>query len=269
MVPLSRILLIEYDRNITLSKFADEITTKRSKLDPTVRKLTPTQVLARVESLDPTPHKEYTVWLLRQLLAGAKWEDLSSVTTDDLKTFNQLKLRKKLPLDKRDINRLNHRSLSSAIRDYEKDFSNSIDLITSKYKKLFDDSDVVVIQLLDYDAAVSAGRNTSWCTKFKVNWDMYSSDGDIMVVIPKKPLYKNEKYQLHLETRQCKDSHDASFKFHKLLARFPSLFDFFKNLPGFKSLPVFAVNKSATEISKRDQQKVAKEEIANILKSLW
>lgn len=58
------------------------------------------------------------------------------------------------------------------------------------------------------EAACSLGHGTKWCTTSGAFED-YSKDGPLYIMVPKKPKHRNEKYQLHIETKQFMDKDDS------------------------------------------------------------
>lgn len=57
------------------------------------------------------------------------------------------------------------------------------------------------------EAACTLGHGTKWCTTSGA-FEQYSKDGPLYIMIPKKPQHKNEKYQLHIESKQLMDKDD-------------------------------------------------------------
>lgn len=57
------------------------------------------------------------------------------------------------------------------------------------------------------EAACTLGHGTKWCTTSGA-FEEYSKDGPLYIMIPKKPQHKNEKYQLHIESKQLMDEDD-------------------------------------------------------------
>ena len=58
------------------------------------------------------------------------------------------------------------------------------------------------------EAACTLGHGTKWCTTSGA-FEQYSEDGPLYIMIPKKPRHKNEKYQLHIESKQLMDKDDS------------------------------------------------------------
>ena len=68
-------LLLEYRRDITQQKLAKELDTIANN-----GQITPEDVLAQVEQIDPTKNKQYVLWLVKQLVKSSL----------DLKTRHEL-----------------------------------------------------------------------------------------------------------------------------------------------------------------------------------
>ncbi|MGA1048922.1 MAG: hypothetical protein ACO3UU_13015, partial [Minisyncoccia bacterium] len=119
------------------------------------------------------------------------------------------------------------------------------------------DGDVRVIVPLDEKAACYYGQGTRWCTaatKGENYFERYNSEGPLYIIIPKKPKYPGEKYQLHVNSEQFMDEKDDTVGISKLL-QYPGFLKFLKlqeprisNLLQFANPKVIAgINKVAAE----------------------
>jgi hypothetical protein len=184
---------------------------------------------------DPTKHQEYGQWLVKLYSGGGiKLEDLMSRVADAVQRFNLLKLKKKLEPSDRDINRYKtldaFESMLGKYQDTDltsgKDIKKSeADVARGESRVYYDGSDVRVIVPEDIDSAKYYGRGTKWCTAADKNnmYYKYAEHGDLYIIIPKKPAYAGEKYQLQFETEQVMNEQDVAVRPFKLLARFPEL----------------------------------------------
>ncbi len=271
-------VLLEYDQAITVQKFGDQLV-KQAKRDRRLRQVQdPVAILAQIEEADPTKNKQYVLWLVRQFLKGVQVEDLLSTVKLNLTRYQKLKDRKKLPAEHRDIGKLDVNGLNDVMDQYNASFINNQGPITDKgkYEVIHDGEDTLVVRLKDEQAARYFGQRTSWCTRGEEGmtnyYETYAADGDLFVVIPKHPSFPGEKYQIHRESRQCKDVKDNSFKFPSLIRKYPELAEAFKKVPAFADLPYLNSSKMDLETRRRAEEEKRKQreaEVADLLKSLW
>lgn len=275
------VVLLEYDRSTTVQKFSEQLI-KRAKQDRMLKRVAdPEAIMAQIEEADPTKNKQYVVWLVRQFINGVQLEDLLSTVKLDLTKYQKLKDRKVLPVEHRDINKLNPIQLSKVLNDQIANAINQPSKVDKgKFKVLHDGKQTVVLRLFDEQAARFFGKNTRWCTRGEEGmenyYEHYAKDGDLFVVLPKQPgLVKNmyrEKYQIHRESRQCKDAADDSYKFPSLIRKYPELAAVFSKIPEFADIPYLAADERELE-AKRKQVEEARQkreaEVADLLKSLW
>lgn len=206
-------------------------------------------VLMALEESDPTNHKEYAQWLAKVYAAGrTKLEDIQSKGSEWLEIFHQLKSRKILPQEYRDINRLSFSDLGDLVHLPE---------LTSKLqmaqkpedrgnaKSVYENDKVRIIIPEDEAAACFYGRGTRWCTAAKNHnrYDQYSRQGNLYILLPKQPEYDGEKYQLHFQSGQFMDEEDNMIPDIKnfLENRFGDLVEVFKKLePSINGVVIFA-----------------------------
>jgi hypothetical protein len=193
------------------------------------------EVLNAIEQLDPAPNNQYTQWLARMYAKGdVKFEDLNRMNMLGLHFIG--KKRNLIRPEDKDINRFKtysaFESTMMANYDLEK-FTDTEEKSSSKTNssKVYEDEDVIVVIPHDEDAACKYGRQTRWCTAATKGYnyfDQYDRKGPLYILIPKKPQYPSEKYQLHFETSSYMDYEDVSVDLKELLTeRFPNLYDFF------------------------------------------
>lgn len=250
-------LLLEYDHDITVNKFGEKVKQKAIK-DNTARQyrnedkgIDADSIIQRIEQADPTAHKEYTQWLVRTYVnTDVKLEDLVSTTADALGDYAKLKVKKALPPEYRDINRIKTSveleqivaGLADKLRDTE-------EVAKGQAKQIYNGKTVRVIELFDTEAACYYGQGTRWCTAARNNnmFNTYIKDGPMFVVIPKQPKHVGEKYQLHPASGQCKAEDDDTYKFSRLLSDYPELYDVLRPLPAFADIPALQDRETAEQ----------------------
>lgn len=239
--------LLEYDQAKTISAFGEKLLA-RAQLDPSLKQYTRNLdskgiielVVAALEKADPTPHKEYVQWLARAYIMATTFrlEDVLTRGYATLTMFNTLKLKKKLPLDFRDINKVR------TIVDLERMLDPYTELAQApsqsvnkgKFTEFFNGSQVRVIIPHDEAAAKYYGRGTKWCTAADNHnaFSQYAADGDLYIVLPKRPSRVGEKYQIQFalvdsgDDHQIMDETDEPVNFFWLVSTYPELFDALK-----------------------------------------
>ena len=110
------------------------------------------------------------------------------------------------------------------------------DAIYSQRKVVYSGKEIAIIQPLTKGAACYYGQGTRWCTAAtgvdeqgnpKNLFDHYKEN--LYVVIPKKPGYVGEKYQIHMDTRSIMDERDEKISAQDLIDNFPELTTTFLN----------------------------------------
>ena len=194
------------------------------------------RALQEIEAADPSTNKKYTQWMARQFATGqvAKMEDVVSTLADYMARFHDLSTRKKLPVDRRDINRYKkYQEMFDTVDWYED--QEPEDETKGKARKAYEDDDVTVVIPEDEAAACKYGRKTRWCTastKGQNYFDHYNRQGPLYILIPKVPKHDNEKYQLHFPSGQYMDEDDDHVQLRKIIGdRFPGLLQFFMGVP--------------------------------------
>jgi hypothetical protein len=193
-----------------------------------------TQIQA-LERADPSPNKQYVQWMLRLWTnphGVSRIEDITSTTSEMLHKYHELKQRNKLPQELRDINRF---QTSLSLEKLHDEVDRLYDLLNKadaaampkgNAREVYNGPNFRLIVPEDEAAACYYGQGTRWCTaatKGHNMFDHYSKDGPIYILIPKKPEYEGEKYQLHGASRQSMDERDQPYYIGNLLGRFPEL----------------------------------------------
>jgi len=206
-------------------------------------------VLMALEESDPTNHKEYARWLAKVYAAGkAKLEEIQSNGSEWLGIFHQLKNRKLLPLEYRDINRLSFSDLGDLVHIPE--LVNKLEIAQKpedrgNAKIVYENDAVKILIPEDKTAACYYGRGTRWCTAAKNynRYDQYSRQGNLYILLPKHPEYDGEKYQLHFQSGQFMDEEDTMIPDIRnfLKNRFGDLVTVFRNIePSINGIVIFA-----------------------------
>jgi hypothetical protein len=193
------------------------------------------RAMERIEQADPTPNKKYTQWMARQFASGHpgvnKIEDIESTLSDYVHKFHTLNQRRKLASPFNDINRYKdvydfmHAMDQHELESPEDDNQGQAD-------RVYEDGDVKVVVPRDQTAACRYGRQTRWCTAATHGtnyFEHYNTQGPLYILIPRKPMYAGEKYQLHFPSGQYMNEDDEPVSLANLTKRFPSLFEWFRN----------------------------------------
>ena len=197
-------------------------------------------ILGAIEEKDPTPNKAYTPWLARMYAKGdLKLEDMNR--RGFLGLYDIAKRRRILRPEHNDINSFKtYREFENAMLSDNYDLD-TIDNKPAKQedkgqaKKVYEDSDVVVIVPEDEAAACRYGRGTRWCTastRGQNYFDHYNRQGRMYILLPKNPEHEGEKYQLHFQSDQYMNEDDDQVNLVNLISeRFPNLLEFFLAMP--------------------------------------
>ena len=84
---------------------------------------------------------------------------------------------------------------------------NATSIHPGEYTKIAENEHWHVVIPHTPDAACHFGHGTSWCTTSGA-FNSYNEEGPLHIAIPKAPSHKNEKYQLHFESKQFMDEED-------------------------------------------------------------
>lgn len=212
-----------------------------SKLDavipPDKQKDNINAILAAIEAKDPTPNKEYTQWLARKYALGGppgyalKIEDINR--NDLLRLFQVAKKRRIIKPEHADINRFKtYLDFENTMHDAYNNFEEleAEQQPEGKATKVYNDENVTIVVPEDEAAACKYGRNTRWCTASTRGhnmFDQYNRTGKLYILIPKKPKYEGEKYQLHFSSNSYMDENDDPVELTDIFRRFPGTKEFF------------------------------------------
>ena len=291
-------ILVEYNREKTAATFGNKLlkalmtdrSILRTRLDsarsyliqkeknkepigPNERQAILTDLLGVIESGDPTQHKEYSQWLVKCYAnEDIILEDIISKGRDWLEVYDEMKRRKILPAEYRNIMNLKFNDLYGIISNQElvaKLQAQSAEANKGSSKVVLDNNKVRIIQPHDQEAACYYGQGTTWCTAAKNNnmYDYYAKQGDLYILLPKQPKHDGEKYQIHFQSNQFMDESDDGVDMKWLLTqRFGDLVEFFKSVePEIGNYIQFAdpnvVNKVISEIKEKSMEHV--DEILN------
>lgn len=194
-----------------------------------------------LENSDPTPNKEYVQWLAKVYAnQGIKIEDILARGKNALEVYNTYKLKKILPPEYRDIGRISFNDLEGLAQNTDlrqalaaKQEQDAVKVMPKgDSETVFENDAVRIIVPKNKEAACYYGQGTRWCTAGRDNnmYDRYARDGDLYILLPKKPQYEGEKYQLHFQSNQFMDEQDNTVDdiIELLDMRFGNLVDFFR-----------------------------------------
>ena len=227
--------IVEYDRSKTAQAYAAKLV-NTAMADTTVPgavrnkiqdNMTPEKaaemILQNIEVGDPTKQKKYSQALARMYANGLiKWEDMGSTMRDQLTKFATLAVKKQLKPEHADFNSfkdINH--FYDAVSQYDEPEGKELrDKGTAK--EIYKDANVRIIQPQDTNAACYYGKGTRWCTAADNNnmFDRYNQNGPMYILMPTKPEYDGEKYQIHPDSGQYMDETDSEVEPQDLMKRF-------------------------------------------------
>jgi len=208
--------LAEYDRAITAQKLGPSILNMFKQEGPAwIRRALgrdignePDQniindLIQKLELADPTPNKQYVPWMARIYSRGGyRFEDVLSQMPEYLEKFYQLVKRKKIPAPRNDINGYQHFGDLMGVVDEYPDIQAAEIKDKGNAELLYQDSNLRAIIPFDQTAACYYGQNTKWCTAATKGYNYfneYAENTPLVIVIPTKPQYPGEKYQLHFD----------------------------------------------------------------------
>jgi hypothetical protein len=232
--------LIEYNQQATIKNFGPKLLAVANR-DKSYRKIqrlrtTPEQfqiddrwlpdILTRLESADPTPHKEYSQALAKLYTRGdTKMEDVVSTIAQYLAKFHRLKLKKAIQPPYNDFNRYqsfnDFMQAVDGLQDIEPNYVNK-----GQAEEVYRDRDLRIIKPLNQDAACYYGQGTRWCTAATQGdnqFNYYSKSGPLYIILPTRAAYPGEKYQFHFNSKQFMNEQDQQINSAELMARYPQL----------------------------------------------
>jgi hypothetical protein len=233
--------------------FIDQKTKVGSEITAEQRQLLIDHIMVVIENSDPTANKEYVQWLTKVYAnQGIKLEDIISRGNSALKMYHEFKVKKILPAEYRDIGRIDFAGLEAIAQNLdlrnalaakeEQDAAKTVD--KGEAETVFDNAEVRIVVPKNETASCYYGQGTRWCTAGRDNnmYDRYARDGDLYILLPKKPNYEGEKYQLHFSSNQFMDEGDNYVDSVKdlITKRFGNLLPFFmEREPSLKDWLVF------------------------------
>lgn len=240
------IMALANDRSVTLPNFLSTLRRKlqglgrmdQSKLDavipPEQQKDTLNAILAGIEDRDPTQNKQYTQWLARTYAKSGGAVGMEDLNRGNLLgAFDTAKKRRMVKPEHADINRYKfYHDFEDAMEHHYDNFEDMgrDEQPEGTAKKVYQDSNVTIVVPEDEAAACKYGRGTRWCTASTRGYNMfdaYNRQGKLYILIPKKPKYEGEKYQLHFASSSCMDENDDPVPFNSVFNRFPGIKEYF------------------------------------------
>ncbi len=209
------------------------------------------------EEADPTPNKIYVPWIAREYAKGnlARLEDVHAWMPSMLSDYDKYKKRSDFNQNAKDIMRLSWPELYNIMGIYEPQIQ-----LTNKgqSKEVYRDGDVRIIVPLDEEAACYYGQGTRWCTaatKGNNYFDQYNRQSPLYILLPTKPRYDGEKYQLHFGSGQFMDEEDEPVGLSEIITRRFNLLPFFEKVePEINYFVIFAPDQLLAHIGKQIQE---------------
>lgn len=246
---LHELFLIEYKQSITGAKFGDKLVSlimSQERTSSIAKQLAtlPDQeqqiksALSVFEEADPTTNKQYVVWLIKQYMRKTfrVAEDMPQINRT-LTAFEHVK--RKLPVEQRDIGKLDLAALRNIISKFEKQSANQekekeqATLNREDVKILYNGPEGRLTVPLTAQASCDLFSKFSWCSAFANNdgtpakqnrFDRYNKSGQLYVWQD-----KTGSYQLSFAEAEFMDENDNRISTEKLkeLAQMPVLKDLF------------------------------------------
>ena len=273
----ARQFVIEYDRAKTAQAFSAKLVNQTLK-DPTapaavkqtIKDMEPQQAAEmilqkQIEVGDPTKQKKFAQALALKYANGLiKWEDVTSTMRDYLTKFHKLNLKKMIPTPRNDFNRYSDLGdFYSVVDEYPDPDENSKVKDQGKATEIYNDSEIRVIVPKDRAAACYYGQGTRWCTAARTSnqFEWYNDVGDLYIVLPKKPKYTGEKYQLHLQSKGFMNEQDKEIDLNQFVKDYPTI----RNVSAISKA---AVDNFIPELMSVDDANKMKERMGEIVKNL-
>mgnify|MGYP000405729153 CR=1 FL=1 len=220
-------------------------------------------ILNVIEQRDPTPNKEYTQWMARSWINGAGKTKLEDLNRDDiLSAFNVGKRRRLINPEHADINKFKtwdqFENTMHTVYDIDelRGSNDKQERERGNANTVYEDGQVRVVVPNDETAACYYGQGTRWCTASTQGhnfFNTYNKQGNLYILLPKKPQYEGEKYQLHFPSNQFMDETDTPVNVYSLLSDgYPGFLAYLKKTePRINSLIVFANDETLKPIIDR------------------
>ncbi len=221
-----------------------------------------TRLPPKFRQADPTPNGKYLEWLVLSYLGGGiqRYEDLTSQVRPALEDYLYLRSTGKIRRDPNPYKdytnimnlcgtqgcRMRRRGkmfglpgLYTVFEPYKEELEarreKEVEQEVSEkdYRVVIDNEEIKVIVPLTEKGACKYGAGTKWCTAARNDnmFEHYNEQGELYIVIPKRPEHIGEKYQIHVELKQVineveqvMDESDKEYSISELTDRFPSLF---------------------------------------------
>ena len=202
------VFLLEYNRAKTIETWGEKLEKRIQSSFVITGDISDTinEKLEMLEKADPTQNKQYVQWLIKAFVNGSSLQDLMSRGKDNLEKFELLKKRKLIKPEHADIGKLKLlKNLEDIMGKYEIPEEENTDKGDSSV--IEDNQEFKAVVPHDQKAACYYGQGTRWCTAAK-NHNMfkdYNDKNDLIIIIPKKPRYDGEKYQLYYNERNAGD----------------------------------------------------------------
>jgi hypothetical protein len=199
------------------------------------------EVLQFFEDADPTPNKQYTEWIIRRFIDGGirYLEDVDSTVAENLAIYHELKKRRMIPPRLMDIGKIKGDTGTNSVMRFFRDVYNIYRELPEQQEKIdkgsskevYEDDEIRIVHPEDQKAACYYGQGTQWCTastKSRNYFKDYNDDGELYIILPKKPGHTGEKYQLHFESDSFMNENDVGVPLYSLVKRWPQLHKIFE-----------------------------------------
>lgn len=241
---------VEYLRGKFLSKYSNK---QRKQAE---------QIFNQIVASDPSKNKQYSQWLLNLFSSNSlKIEDLYKAT-EYLYFFDELKRKNIVPADKKDIGKftsiqqlyslISELGGTGEVKDDEKYLLEDRFFINNKQAQLvFENGKWLVVIPKTFEASQFYGCSSQWCTKFPDQFQNYSKDGPLLVIIDKSKLNQHtndRRYQFHFPSNQFMDFSDHQINLNNFLKDNPDL------TSGLASFLVEAVNSGYNVLNAEEVQ---------------
>jgi len=166
--------LLEYDHQITLTKQGPQLKVAydKNEFDSSLAggEVESSEILTRLEQMDPTVNKMYMLWIVRQYMnSKMRLEDYPQVF-GGLEAFHKAKPR--LPVEQRDINRFDLSQLYELVdsfSDTQQEPSNDTKLNRDDVEVIYNGPLGTIAIPKTEEASCELGSGTKWCTASKQN----------------------------------------------------------------------------------------------------
>ena len=222
----------KYYQDIRLDLFYDII-----KSDPT----TP------LKNNIPDKLGQYSKWLLSLHKKGKLRKDDLYKANEYLTMYNELKRQNLLPEGSKDIGKIGSLPelfiLNSKFGGTGKVKDDESYLLSDKYfinigqaELFFENKRWMIVIPKSFEASKFYACTSQWCTRFPENYEHYTKDGPLYVIIDKLKLNQDDatrRYQFHFESNQFMNMNDSPI----------NIGDFFKNNPSISDALTDAIAK--------------------------